>query len=151
MISRSAIGRFGATICFTAPTAYRAHSAPPAGLRSRTSCAAASRPANRSTEPPTTAGSRPPALPLTNVIGGTEMLHAYLGAADADIRPGSLGKPLLGYEARVVDEEGRELPPGTLGRLAVRGPLGCRYLADARQSSYVRQGLEPPGRFGARR
>ncbi len=139
-----AIGRFGATICFTAPTAYRALllRRPDYDLGTLRRCISSGEPLDRNTSDRWLAAT---GVPLTNVIGGTEMLHAYLGAAEDDIRPGSLGKPLLGYEARVVDEEGCALPPGTIGRLAVRGPLGCRYLADARQSTYVRQGWNLPG------
>jgi 2-aminobenzoate-CoA ligase len=84
-------------------------------------------------------------LKLIDGIGGTEMLHIYLSAAEADIRPGATGKPLLGYEAKVVDEEGRDLPANQVGRLAVRGPIGCRYLDDARQTKYVRDGWNYPG------
>ncbi len=61
------------------------------------------------------------------------------------IRPGATGKPVPGYEARVVDENGNEVPPGTIGRLAVRGPTGCRYLADKRQRQYVQNGWNVTG------
>ena len=139
-----AVGRFGATICFTAPTAYRAILArfPDYDLGTLRRCISSGEPLDRGTADRWLAAT---GVPLTNVIGGTEMLHAYLGASDTDVRPGSLGKPLLGYEAKVVDEDGRELPPGEVGRLAVRGPLGCRYLADPRQTSYVRDGWNLPG------
>jgi 2-aminobenzoate-CoA ligase len=61
------------------------------------------------------------------------------------VRPGATGKAVPGYEARVIDDEGRELPPGSIGRLAVRGPTGCRYMADARQAVYVRNGWNITG------
>ena len=64
-------------------------------------------------------------------IGATEMLHIFIGSPESEIRPGATGRPVPGYEARVIDAEGREVTPGTVGRLAVRGPTGCRYLADA--------------------
>ena len=70
-------------------------------------------------------------------IGSTEMLHIFISAADGDIRPGATGKPVPGYQACVLDEQGEPLPAGTVGRLAVKGPTGCRYLADERQGDYV--------------
>ena len=78
-------------------------------------------------------------------IGATEMLHIFIGSPQDEIRAGSTGRPVPGYEARVVDDDGRELPPGTIGRLAVRGPTGCRYLADKRQPQYVRDGWNITG------
>ncbi len=79
-------------------------------------------------------------------IGSTEMLHIFISASGEEIRPGSTGKVVPGYEARVVDEEGNEVPPGTIGHLAVRGPTGCRYLDNLeRQRTYVRNGWNLPG------
>jgi 2-aminobenzoate-CoA ligase len=78
-------------------------------------------------------------------IGATEMLHIFIAAKEDEIRPGATGKPVPGYEAKVIDEEGRELPPGSIGRLAVRGPTGCRYLADERQRKYVQDGWNITG------
>ena len=68
------------------------------------------------------------------------MLHVFVGSPEADMRPGATGKPVPGYEARIVDAAGREVPAGTAGRLAVRGPTGCRYLSDERQTEYVQSG-----------
>jgi 2-aminobenzoate-CoA ligase len=73
------------------------------------------------------------------------MLHIFIAAREAEIRPGATGKPVPGYEAKVVDDQGRELPPGSVGRLAVRGPTGCRYLADERQTKYVQNGWNVTG------
>ena len=73
------------------------------------------------------------------------MLHIFISAADDDIRPGATGRPIPGYQARVVDEDMRPVPPGEIGRLAVRGPTGCRYLADERQKEYVRDGWNMTG------
>jgi 2-aminobenzoate-CoA ligase len=70
-------------------------------------------------------------------LGSTEMLHVFIGSPEEDMRPGATGKPVPGYQARIIDEAGRELPPGMPGRLAVRGPTGCRYLGDNRQAEYV--------------
>jgi 2-aminobenzoate-CoA ligase len=84
-------------------------------------------------------------VPIIDGIGATEMLHIFIAAADDDIRPGSTGRPVPGYEARVVDDEGTPVPDGEIGRLAVRGPTGCRYLADERQRVYVRHGWNITG------
>lgn len=73
-------------------------------------------------------------------IGSTEMLFLFLGPDIDDIKPGRIGKPIFGYEAKVVDSQGNELPLNTIGLLAVRGPLGCRYLSDERQKKYVIKG-----------
>ena len=85
-------------------------------------------------------------ITLIDGIGATEMLHIFISAADDDIRPGATGKPVPGYEARVVDDDGNPLPPGSIGRLAVRGPTGCRYLDDLdRQRIYVQNGWNLTG------
>jgi 2-aminobenzoate-CoA ligase len=84
-------------------------------------------------------------LKLMDGIGSTEMLHIFISAVEDEIRPGATGKPVPGYEAKIVDEGGRDLPPGTMGRLAVRGPTGCRYLADERQRNYVQNGWNITG------
>jgi 2-aminobenzoate-CoA ligase len=79
-------------------------------------------------------------------IGATEMLHIFISAAGDDVRPGSTGKPVPGYEARIVDDDGNPVPAGTVGRLAVRGVTGCRYLADPeRQRHYVQNGWNMTG------
>ena len=139
-----AIGRYRATVCFTAPTAYRQMLARRSeyDLSSLRRCISSGEALDQGCYEGWLAAT---GLKLMNVLGGTEMLHVYLGAADDDIRPGSLGKALLGYAAKVVDDDGRDLPSNTPGRLAVRGPLGCRYLADPRQESYVQNGWNLPG------
>ncbi len=78
-------------------------------------------------------------------IGSTEMLHIFIAARPEEIRPGATGKPVPGYEARVIDEAGNPVPDGVIGRLAVRGPTGCRYLADERQKKYVEGGWNVTG------
>jgi 2-aminobenzoate-CoA ligase len=79
-------------------------------------------------------------------IGSTEMLHIFISASGDDIRPGATGLPVPGYEARVIDEEGRDVPDGEIGRLAVRGPTGCRYLDNLeRQRAYVQDGWNITG------
>jgi 2-aminobenzoate-CoA ligase len=78
-------------------------------------------------------------------IGATEMLHIFISANEDRARPGVIGRPLPGYRARVVDASGVPLPAGVVGRLAVKGPTGCRYLADERQADYVRDGWNITG------
>jgi 2-aminobenzoate-CoA ligase len=140
----AAIACHRATMCFTAPTAYRGmlKKLGQHDLSSLRKCVSAGEALSRATFEAWRVAT---GLRLIDGIGGTEMLHIYLSAREDEIRPGATGKPLPGYEAKVVDEAGRELPPGTVGRLAVRGPIGCRYLADPRQSVYVQNGWNLPG------
>lgn len=85
-------------------------------------------------------------LRIIDGIGSTEMLHIFISAAGDEIRPGSTGKAVPGYRAKIVDAEGNDLPPGEEGWLAVQGPTGCRYLDDPdRQRVYVRQGWNITG------
>jgi 2-aminobenzoate-CoA ligase len=83
-------------------------------------------------------------LKILDGIGATEMMHIFIGAPEGEIRPGATGKAVPGYEAKVIDD-GRDCPPGTVGRLAVRGPTGCRYLSDTRQTKYVQDGWNVTG------
>jgi 2-aminobenzoate-CoA ligase len=78
-------------------------------------------------------------------IGSTELLHIFITNRSGDAVAGKTGRPVSGYEAKVVDDDMNELPPNTVGKLAVRGPTGCRYLADIRQSNYVRSGWNLTG------
>jgi 2-aminobenzoate-CoA ligase len=82
---------------------------------------------------------------LIDGIGATEMLHIFISAADDDIVPGATGRPVPGYEAVVVDDDFQPVDAGVPGRLAVRGPTGCRYLRDERQSVYVQHGWNVTG------
>ena len=84
-------------------------------------------------------------LRLIDGIGATELIHIFISARPEDVRPGATGKPLPGYEAVLWDDENRPLPLGCSGRLAVRGPTGCRYLADDRQREYVIDGWNVTG------
>jgi 2-aminobenzoate-CoA ligase len=140
----AAIPRFAATICFTAPTAYRAMLARMTGrdLPSLRKCVSAGEALPKATFEAWRAAT---GISILDGIGATEMLHVFIGSPEEAIRPGATGKPVPGYEARVIDEHGRELPPGTIGRLAVRGPTGCRYLADKRQAIYVQGGWNITG------
>ncbi|WP_433572645.1 AMP-binding protein [Streptomyces sp. CA-251247] len=84
-------------------------------------------------------------LRIINGIGATELLHIFISAADEDIKPGTTGIPVPGWQARVVDRSGTPVPDGEPGLLAVRGPIGCRYLSDPRQLDYVRDGWNLTG------
>jgi 2-aminobenzoate-CoA ligase len=83
--------------------------------------------------------------PMLDGIGATEMLHIFISNRFDDHRPACTGRPVTGYEARIVDDDGNEKPRGEVGRLAVRGPTGCRYLADRRQAKYVKNGWNLTG------
>ncbi|MDQ3276379.1 MAG: AMP-binding protein [Actinomycetota bacterium] len=132
------------SICFTAPTAYRA-------------MIAADRASSLSTlRRAVSAGEHLPeatwrtfheatGVKLIDGIGATEMLHIFVSAADEDIRPGSTGREVPGYVAAVVDDAGNPVPDGDIGRLAVKGPTGCRYLDDPRQTVYVQNGWNITG------
>jgi len=140
----AAIAALRATICFSAPTAYRVmlgrlveHD-----VTSLRKCVSAGEALPKATFDAWFAAT---GLKIMDGIGSTEMLHIFIGSPPEEIRPGSTGKPVRGYEARVVDAEGHEVPAGTIGRLAVRGPTGCRYLADSRQRQYVRDGWNLTG------
>lgn len=141
----AAVARHRATVCFTAPTAYRAMLAiEEVDLSSLRRAVSAGEPLPQATWD---AFHRRTGVKLIDGIGATELLHVFISAADDDIRPGATGKAVPGYEAAVVDSEGDPIPDGTTGQLAVRGPTGCRYLADERQSQYVRNGLNMTGDF----
>ncbi|WP_342052107.1 MULTISPECIES: AMP-binding protein [unclassified Cupriavidus] len=133
-----------ATIVFTAPTFYRqmAALAPTFDLRSLRRSVSAGEALPDATR---TAWRAATGIEMTDGIGGTEMMHIFISSADADVRPGAIGRVVPGYEARIVDEDMQPVAPGTPGRLAVRGPTGCRYLDDPRQQAYVRDGWNLPG------
>ncbi len=139
-----AVQTHGATVLFTAPTAYRAmlragKGAKLSGLR-RAVSAGEHLPKPVWEEFLATTGIR-----IIDGLGTTEMLHIFVSAADDDIRPGSTGRAVPGYETAVLDADGQPVPDGTPGRLAVIGPTGCRYLADERQKSYVQHGWNVTG------
>ena len=139
-----AIGKFRASVCFTAPTAYRAMLGKLAGqdLSSLRKCVAAGE-----TLPAATfnAWLGATGIRIIDGLGSTEMLHIFIGSPEESARAGATGRPVPGFAARVIDEAGRELPPGVAGRLAVRGPTGCRYLGDKRQADYVQDGWNLTG------
>jgi 2-aminobenzoate-CoA ligase len=84
-------------------------------------------------------------IELIDGIGATEMLHIFISHTEAKAKPGATGKPVPGYQAYILDDEGKPLPPGQVGRLAVKGPTGCRYLSDERQRKYVQRGWNVTG------
>lgn len=133
------------TVCFTAPTAYRSllSSGVVAKLSSLRRCVSAGEhlPAQVWEEFHQATG-----LKLIDGIGATEMLHIFIAAADDDIRPGSTGRPVPGFVAAVLGDDDQPVADGQAGRLAVKGPTGCRYLlADPRQADYVRNGWNITG------
>ncbi|MGR3454272.1 AMP-binding protein [Pseudooceanicola sp.] len=139
------IQKYRATVSFTAPTAYRVmlkamdEGADLSSLRAAVS-AGETLPAPVYEEWMEKTGK-----PMLDGIGSTEMLHIFITNRFDDHRPACTGRPVTGYEAKVIDEDGAEVPHGTVGRLAVRGPTGCRYLADDRQTAYVLNGWNVTG------
>src|SRR5476649_2884393 len=139
------IETYKATICFTSPTAYRAmmiamdKGADLSSLRIAVS-AGETLPA-----PVFESWTRKTGKTILDGIGSTELLHIFITNRVGDAAAGTTGRPVSGYEAKIVDDDMNELPPDTVGRLAVRGPTGCRYLADSRQSNYVRDGWNLTG------
>ncbi|MFF1758075.1 AMP-binding protein [Streptomyces sp. NPDC058266] len=142
-----AIAEHGVSVLFTAPTAYRALLDGIRGtgghtLSSLRRCVSAGENLPAATW---RAWHEATGIRIINGIGATELLHIFISAADDAIRPGTTGVPVPGWQARVVDETGGELADGEAGLLAVRGPVGCRYLADERQTTYVRGGWNITG------
>ncbi|MBI1942244.1 MAG: AMP-binding protein [Betaproteobacteria bacterium] len=131
--------RMRVTTLFTGPTMYHALAALAgsydlAGLRACISAGEALPVATRA------AWERATGVKIIDGIGSSEMLYIFIAAAGEDIRPGATGKPVPGYRAAVLDAQGEPCAPGVVGRLAVKGPTGCRYLADPRQAEYVERG-----------
>ena len=139
------IERYRATVCFTAPTAYRVMLKAMADGADLSSLRAAVSAGETLPAPVYDEWIRRTGKPMLDGIGATEMLHIFLTNRFDDHRPASTGRPVTGYDARIVDDAGQELPRGEVGRLAVRGPTGCRYLADTRQRAYVQNGWNLTG------
>ncbi|MCQ4209349.1 AMP-binding protein [Streptomyces longispororuber] len=141
-----ALAEHRVSVLFTAPTAYRAMLADPDrdayDLSALRRCVSAGENLPAATWQ---AWYDATGLRIINGIGATELLHIFVSAADDAIRPGTTGVPVPGWQARIVDDAGAELPDGEPGLLAVRGPVGCRYLADERQTVYVRHGWNITG------
>jgi 2-aminobenzoate-CoA ligase len=139
------IETYRATICFTAPTAYRAMLAARDAGADLSSLRIAVSAGETLPAPVFNDWTQKTGKPILDGIGATEMLHIFISNHIDDLAPGSTGRPVRGYEAKIVDDAMREVPRGTVGHLAVRGPTGCRYLADARQQTYVRDGWNLTG------
>jgi 2-aminobenzoate-CoA ligase len=139
------IQRYRATVCFTAPTAYRVmlkamdQGADLSSLRAAVS-AGETLPAPVYDEWIAKTGK-----PMLDGIGATEMLHIFITNRFEDHAPACTGRPVAGYVAKIVDEDMKDLPRGEVGRLAVKGPTGCRYMSDDRQRKYVRDGWNLTG------
>ena len=140
----AAIAAHRATVCFTVPSSYRAMAAhvkahDVSSLRKCVSAGEALPAATRALWKHATS------IEIIDGIGATEMLHIFISSDEVHSKPGATGKPIPGYRACVMDDEGRELPPNQVGKLAVKGPTGCRYLADDRQRNYVKDGWNYTG------
>jgi 2-aminobenzoate-CoA ligase len=139
-----AIAQFGATVLFTAPTSYRAMAAHGEALRQTRlrKCVSAGEALPAATR---ALWKQATGIELIDGIGATELLHIFISHDEANARPGATGKPVPGYRAKVVNDAGEEVPPGTVGKLLVQGPTGCRYLNDPRQKNYVKDGWNLTG------
>jgi 2-aminobenzoate-CoA ligase len=140
----AAVQRFRATGLFTSPTAYRSMLPilPKFDVSSLERCVSAGEPLSKGTSEAWFAAT---GIRLIDGIGATELIHIFISAKGEQIRPGFTGKPLPGYQACILGADGLPLPPGKVGRLAVKGPTGCRYLDDPRQRDYVQQGWNITG------
>ena len=139
-----AIEHYRATICFTAPTAYRAM-LPELATHDVSSLRKAVSAGEHLPAATFNAFFQATGIKLIDGLGSTEMLHVFVTAREEDMKPGATGIAVPGYRVAILDDHGAELPTGQLGRLAVMGPTGCRYLADERQKAYVRDGWNLPG------
>ena len=138
------INDIGATICYTAPTFYRqmAPFAKLQGVPTLRTCVSAGEALPDATRQ---LWKDATGIEILDGIGGTEVFHIYISASNHEVRRGAIGKAVPGFTAKVVDDEGNEVPRGTVGKLAIVGPVGCRYLDDPRQLEYVKNGWNYPG------
>ncbi len=138
------VAKHHVSVMFTAPTAYRAilPRVSELDLSALRRCVSAGEALPKATWE---AFHEATGVRIIDGIGATEMLHIFISAADDDIRPGSTGKPVPGFRATVLDDDGTPVADGEVGRLAVKGPVGCRYLADDRQQVYVQNGWNITG------
>ena len=139
------IETYKATLCFTAPTAYRAMLAAMDRGADLSSLGIAVSAGETLPAAVFEEWTRKTGKPILDGLGSTEMLHIFIGSRVDDAHPGITGRPITGYEAKMVDDKMNEVPRGEIGKLAVRGPTGCRYLADKRQTNYVRHGWNLTG------
>ncbi|MEP2717684.1 AMP-binding protein [Pseudophaeobacter sp.] len=139
------IEKYRATVCFTAPTAYRVMLQAMEEGADLSSLRAAVSAGETLPSPVYEDWIAKTGKPMLDGIGATEMLHIFITNRFSDHRPACTGKPVTGYQLRILDSEGKEAPRGEVGRLAVKGPTGCRYLADERQEAYVQDGWNVTG------
>ncbi|WP_033069118.1 AMP-binding protein [Thalassospira australica] len=139
------IETYKATVCFTAPTAYRVMLSAMEEGADLSSLRAAVSAGETLPAPVYEAWMEKTGKPMLDGIGATEMLHIFISNRFGDSHPACTGRPVTGYEAKIVDDKMNEVPVGSVGRLAVRGPTGCRYLDDVRQHVYVRDGWNLTG------
>lgn len=139
------IQKYKATVCFTAPTAYRAMLAAMEEGADLSSLRAAVSAGETLPAPVYDDWIAKTGKPMLDGIGATEMLHIFVSNRFDDHRPACTGRPVSGYEAKIIGDDGQERPRGEVGRLAVRGPTGCRYLNDDRQVAYVSDGWNVTG------
>lgn len=139
-----AIAQYRASVCFTAPTSYRAMVSQVGvhDISSLRKCVSAGETLPAATRQLWKDAS---GIEMIDGIGATELLHIFISHTEAQAKPGATGMPVPGYRACVMDDEGQVLPAGQIGKLAVQGPTGCRYLADARQGKYVKKGWNLTG------
>lgn len=140
----AAIAKHRATICYTSPTAYRAMAGAVGAhdLSSLRKCVSAG---EALPAPTRQLWQDATGIRIIDGIGSTEMFHIFISATEEQARGGATGYAVPGYEAQVLDDAGQPLPPGQVGRLAVRGPTGCKYLDDERQTTYVQHGWNLTG------
>lgn len=139
------IETYNATVSFTSPTAYRAMMAAMDKGADLSSLRMAVSAGETLPAPVFEDWTRKTGKPILDGIGSTELLHIFITNRLDDATAGATGKPVAGYEAKIVDDDMRDVADGTIGHLAVRGPTGCRYLADDRQTKYVRDGWNLTG------
>jgi 2-aminobenzoate-CoA ligase len=139
------IEKYKATVCFTAPTAYRVMLQAMDAGKDLSSLRAAVSAGETLPAPVYEAWMEKTGKPMLDGIGATEMLHIFISNRFDDHKPACTGKPVTGYEVRILGPDGMDVAPGEVGRLAVRGPTGCRYLADDRQGQYVVDGWNITG------
>ena len=138
------VAQYQATQCYTAPTMYRQM----AGMAKDFDLTSLKHPVSAGEALPDATRQlwqQATGIVMTDGIGGTEVIHIYISSAGDQVRRGSIGQVVPGYVAQIVDEDMQPVPPGTVGRLAVRGPTGCKYLDDPRQQDYVKAGWNLPG------
>ncbi len=139
-----AINHVKATIVYTAPTFYR-QMAPIAKQKGLSSVRISVSAGEALPDATRQLWKESTNLNMLDGIGATELFHIFISSAGDAIREGAIGKVVEGYQARVVDDNGQEVPRGTIGKLAVVGPTGCKYLDDPRQTNYVKDGWNYPG------